>query len=241
MRKEPFTVGDFVHLIRRGGRGLPIVRDESDKWRYIKINYYLNDVNSDSNTMRDVEIMLGLNRIKIFERPSIWPKRERLLSLLAFTLNNNHDHIIALEIREKGISKFMQRSGISMSKHHNEKYGERGSLFQGAYKAKRIDSDEYLRWVAPYVMVKNTFEMHPRGYEWTTQNFEDAWKWAIQYPFSSLGDYAGVRNSPIVDTAELKKLLGSPKEFKELCRDMILGRRKPDAETIESNLFFEEV
>ena len=36
MRKEKWDIDSFVHLIRRGVRGLPIVRGDSDKWRHLK-------------------------------------------------------------------------------------------------------------------------------------------------------------------------------------------------------------
>ena len=155
MRKEPFSAGNFVHIIRRGGRGLPIVKDETDRWRFLKVHYYLNDTVSKINGLRDIEDPFST---KIFFWPESWPKRNPLFSLCAFTLLNNHLHIIGLETKGDGISKFMQKSGISMAKHFNDKYQEKGALFQGAYHAKIIDKDEYLMWVVPYVMVKNTFE-----------------------------------------------------------------------------------
>lgn len=226
MRKEVWSVDNIVHLTRRGGRGMPIVKNDSDRWRYLKILYYLNDIHTGLNTLRDVELITSKNEIKPFEWPKSWPRREPLFSLCAFTLLDNHDHIIGLETKENGISKFMHKSGISMAKYNNFMYSESGSLFQGPFDSRVINSDKYLLWVAPYVMCKNTFEMHPKGFKWAAENFDEAWKWATQYPFSSLGDYAEARNSPIVDTARLKKFLGNPRDFKNLCKDMVLGRKE---------------
>lgn len=229
MRKEPFNEGHFVHIIRRGTRGLPIVREEADRWRFLKVLYYLNDGFAKVNGLREIENEVG---VKKFSWPETWPERSPLFSLGAFTLLNNHLHIIGLETKKGGISKFMQKSGISMAKHFNEKYREKGTLFQGAYHAKVIDEDRYLRLVVPYVMVKNTFEMHPKGLTWAVQNFDAAWQWAIAYNFSSLADYGGERHSPIIDAKPLKDILGGPKEFKRLCQDMISGRKeKPEDPT----------
>src|SRR3990167_10860865 len=130
MRKEPFSAGNFVHIIRRGGRGLPIVKDESDKWRHLKILFYLNDHGSKDNWYRDVEDLQGQSGGN-FVWPITWFERQTLFSLVGFTLLDNHLHIIALEKTEHGISKFMKKSGISAAKYHNEKYKEKGSLFQG--------------------------------------------------------------------------------------------------------------
>ncbi len=43
MRVEPFSVDSYVHTIKRGGRGSEIVRDEEDRWTFVKALYYLND------------------------------------------------------------------------------------------------------------------------------------------------------------------------------------------------------
>lgn len=241
MRKEPFVVGDFVHLIRRGGRGLSIVREESDSWRFLDTLYYLNDQNSGLNALRDLQLSRKAQIGKPhFSWPKTWSERRPLFKLSAFVLVGNHYHLIGLETQAGGISKFMHKSGISMTKYHNIRYQEKGSLFQGSYKARRIDSDEYLRWAVPYVMIKNTFEMHPKGYKWAIANFELAWAWATEYPFSSLGDYAGGRNSPIVDTTELKKIIGTGKEFKTLCRDMILGRKTDLEDSLARGMLLED-
>ena len=119
----------------------------------------------------------------------------------------------------------MHKFSMGHSKFINAKYRENGKLFQSTFKSKILDTDEYLRRVAVYVMVKNTFELFPKGgLAGATKNFEDAWKWAIDYPFSSLGSYAGKRNSPILDKDLLGEIFDSPKDFKEFSKDYILGR-----------------
>jgi len=225
MRKEKWVKGNIVHTVRRGSRGMPFIRGDADRWRYLKTLYYLNDEHAHNTTLRDIDLMLTVGTIKLFEWPKNWPVRRPLVSIAAFTLLDNHDHNLHSEIVEKGISAFMQKSGVSRARYYNERYKETGGIFQGPYQARVVDSDKYLRWVAAYVMCKNTFEMHPKGYTWCAKNFDVAWEWAIQYPFSSLGDYGGTRKSPIVDTKLLKEMVGGPKEFNDICRDMIIGRK----------------
>jgi len=202
-------------------------KDESDKWRCLRLHHFLNDLSAKDNWFREIDQFRSGNPQKhFFAWPETWPNRDPLFTNCGFTLLDTHRHLLGQVTKEGGFSKFMQKTGISEVKHFNEKYKETGTIFQGPYEIRVIDSDRYLMWVVPYVMCKNTFEMHPKGLNWCTQNFEEAWQWAINYPFSSLGDYAGVRNSPIVDTAPLKEILGGPSEFKMLCRDMILGRKE---------------
>jgi len=111
-----------------------------------------------------------------------------------------------------------------MTNHFNKKYDQQGSLFQGSYKARTIQSDEYMRYVSAYIMVKNVFELYPKGgLKAATAHFEDAWEWAIRYPFSSLGEYAGMRPVHILEKDEMSKTFSNMREFKDFARDVIAG------------------
>jgi len=263
MRRKPISKEYPVHVVRRGVRGLPFARNDSDRYRNLQMLFYFNDSLSKENWLRDLkkqravdfrspQLTSGLKekeqRAVDFGSPQImggsslvwpedWPKQDPLIDLAAFTFNNNHDHMIIWERKEKGLSQFMQKCGISISKHFNEKYGEHGTVLE-PYSFKVIDSDIYLQWVVPYVMVKNTFEMHPKGYQWAVNNFEKAWHWAIHFPFSSLGHYALEVVCPIINTEKLKEIMGTPEEFKKLCRDMIMGREKIDEDKISKIIGF---
>jgi REP element-mobilizing transposase RayT len=197
-------------------------------------------VHSSQHAVRDADTFVSNGEMKHFSWPALWPPREPLLTLCAFTLLDNHVHLIGLEKHERGISRFMHKTGVAQAKHINRKYGETGGLFETPFQARLIASDRYVRWVVPYVLVKNTFEMHPEGLLWCTTHFDEAWQWASRYPFSSLGDYVTNRNSPLVDTDPLKRIIGGPREFKELCRDMIMGRKEKvdeDMSTLEEVSF----
>lgn len=220
MRVEPFSVDSYVHTIKRGGRGSEIVRDEEDQWRFIKALYYLNDKFRSQNWEDD----LYRNKTPIFERPTIWPDHEPLVKILAYILMPNHFHILLQEIEEGGISKFMQGLCGSMTMSFNTKYKSKGSIFQGSYKGKTIDTDEYLKRLAVYIMVKNSFELYPGGIKVAMQNFEKAFSWSLEYNFSSLADYASNRKSPIIDKDILGEIFSNPKEFKAFAKDAMFSR-----------------
>lgn len=218
MRVEPFGVDSFVHVMKRGARGLPITRDDADRWRFVRLLYYGNDEYKDDAWERETA---GLG---LFARPDIWPERRPLVKILAWVLMPNHFHLLLKEISEGGISKFMQKICGSMSTHFNLKYEEKGSLFQGAYKGRTINNDSYLRQIGPYIMVKNVFELYPGGYERAVREFDKAWQWASAYQFSSLMDYSMGNSSPIIDKDVLGHLFRSPREFRAHAREVILNR-----------------
>jgi len=233
MRKEPFFVGDFVQVFNRGNRKQEIVRDEKDRQNFLLGLYYLNNEESPSQPIARAKEFLNKNSRSNLENsrfdlefgwPDDWGERKPLVKILAFILLENHLHLILEEIKEGGIAKFMGKLGNSMTGYFNEKYSESGRLFQGSYKARRVDDDNYLRYLAAYVMVKNAFEMYPGGIENAMKNFDDAYDFAIEYPYSSLAAYAGGEVSPIIDTEMLKEAFPTPQEMKEFakgCMDFV--------------------
>ena len=232
MRVQPFGVGSFVHVVKRGARGLPITRDERDRERFMRLLYYLNDEYQSENWELDVRYLKSL------QWPKQWPEHRPLVKILAWTLMPNHFHLLLQETHDNGVSRFMQRLCGSMPRHFNEKYQEKGSIFQGSYRSRTIETDRYLRWAISYILVKNVFELYPSGFDRAVKEFEKAWKWGINsYPYSSLTCYARGDESPITSADVLEGFFRSQKDFKECSRDMVTSRLRGLAAVEESVVF----
>ncbi len=202
---------------------MPIVKNEDDSWRFLRSLYYLNDTFFDENWDRSYNSQTVVRKNNTFYRPEEWPEQEPLVKILCYILMPNHIHLLVKEIREKGTSSFMKKLGQSMTNHFNKKYESKGSIFQGAYKGKTVRTDKYLRYVSVYIMVKNAFELYPGGFQKAIENFESAWKFAVEYPFGSLADYVAGRNSPIIDRDILGEIFDRPSELKSFARDVMKG------------------
>ncbi len=225
MRKEPYTVGSFVHVMKRGARGMPIVQDDDDRWRFLLILNHFNDHFHSGNWFRD---LLDEKISNTLRRASVWPDKRPLVDIEAFTLMPNHFHLVLKEIEEGGISKFMRKIGVGVANHANSKYNEKGSIFQGPYRLRTISEDSYFRYVGIYIMVKNTLELFPGGLKKANAKFDEAWEWGIHYPFSSLGHFAEVVDSPIITAKSfLKELFPTLADLKGFSRDLIQGRVNP--------------
>lgn len=217
MRVEPHGIGSILHVIKRGARGMNIVRNEQDRLRFDTLLFYLNDSFSDTNWIETTKLC------NPFERPGHWPEQDPLVHILAWTLLPNHFHLLLEEIREGGTTKFMQRLCGSMSASFNAKYSETGSIFQGSYKSKTVDDDVYLRYLTFYIQVKNVFDMYPGGLKRAVDDFEKAWEWALQYPHSSLSAYVLDTESPIIEKEFLLSLYPDQKEFKKEAHEMLMA------------------
>ena len=219
MRVEPHTIGSIVHVVKRGARGLLIVRDEIERARFVRGLCYLNDVFRDQFWDKATcDTILGV-------RQENWPKKEPLCDILAWILLPNHFHMILRETSEGGISKFMQKLCGSMSTYSNLKHKEKGSLFQGSYRGKTADlrDDIYLKNLFVYVLVKNVFECHPKGFKYALNNFDDAFAWSLGYPYSSLTEFICATDVIGVKDA-LFLSFESPKEFKSYAKEVMLYR-----------------
>jgi len=223
MRKEPFFVGDIVHVFNRGNRKQEIVRDNKDRLRFLQMLYYFNNEHARDHVFRDLSKLSkfdfdsGREGGDCFYYPPEWPKRDPLVKILAFILKDNHYHLILEEIKEGGVTKFMRKLGTGMTNRFNTRYEETGKLFEGSYKARRVDTDNYLRYLAIYIMVKNAFEMYSGGIENALKNFNDAYEFALKYPYSSLSAYVD-GESFIIDAAILKEAFQTPQEMKDFAQ-----------------------
>ncbi|MFH0803545.1 MAG: transposase [Candidatus Tagabacteria bacterium] len=185
--------------------------------------YYFNNQVSPANIFRDLRDLLKSDFNRNFTWPAVWPARKPIVKILVFSLLKNHFHLLLKEIQEGGVTMFMRKFGTGMTNYFNSKYQEKGRLFQGAYKARLIDSDIYLKYLSVYIQVKNPFELYPGGLGKAVKEFNKAFDFAIDYPYCSLADYAGDRESPIIDKDLLGELFPNPKDYKNFARECILG------------------
>src|SRR3989338_1693069 len=74
--------------------------------------------------------------------------------------------------------------------YFNKKYNRLGSAFQGRFKAKLIDTDEYLLHVSRYIHLNPLEALRAQGPALKLKN----------YPWSSLKEYIGVSNRPFCKT-----------------------------------------
>jgi putative transposase len=218
--KRAFSVGSYVHITKRGVRGLPIVKDDNDKWRFLRMLRYFNNQQSHKNWKRDVRSAGAEGHHMPW--PSGWRPQKPLVQIHAYTLMPNHFHLLTEEIVENGIARFMKKVSDSMTKSFNKKYDQEGSLFQGPYKSSIVDTDQYLRFVYAYALVKNVFELYPEGFATACRDFDTALHWAAEYPFSSLASQLDKRKgSPITADSNIQNIFTDSEDFTAVAREAV--------------------
>jgi len=141
MRKIQFENGEYYHVYNRGTDKRKIFLDVRDIKRFFQSMKEFNTPNT-----------IGSIYERQFYRPKTSEKqKERLVDFVCYCLNPNHFHFILEQLIDKGVERFMHKLGSGYSTYFNKKYKRSGVLFQGAYKAKHIDSDTYLLHASAYV------------------------------------------------------------------------------------------
>ena len=140
-RTELFVNDEYYHVYNRGVDKRDVFMDKLDLRRFFQSMEEFNAVEPigsiyENTFKKDEDLPLG---------------NGKLVEFVAFCLNPNHYHFILRQIAGGGISEFMKRLGGGYTKYFNEKNKRSGALFQGRYKVKHIDNNDYLLHLSAYV------------------------------------------------------------------------------------------
>jgi putative transposase len=181
----------YYHIYNRGAHKADIFLDGSDYVRMVKLLYIAN--NDEPFVMRELP-----ENIFLIER------RHPLIDIVAYCLMPNHVHIAVKKIaaREPGtrdnLTCFLHKLMTAYSTYFNIKYGHSGTIWQGACKGKTVDDGLYIRTLINYIHlnpcgIKGQGITKPASDEYGAE----AVKFATDYEYSSLKDYAGIKRQQV--------------------------------------------
>lgn len=179
MRKIQFSETEIYHIYNRGVDKRDVFLDEKDYLRFIHDLFEFNDMNPVMNA--NYYFSSNSRSFKI-SKP-----RKLLVEILIFTLMPNHFHLVLRQLAEKGIKMFMHKMGTGYTMYFNNKYERNGALFQGRFKAKVIDENQYFSHI-PFYIHANPLKLNYGGS--TSIDYLKNYRW------SSFRDYIGKRNFP---------------------------------------------
>jgi len=203
-RREQFVNGEIYHIVmRRIGDDLLFI-DADDYYRGIFSIYEFNTV--DPVIIREQRKA----RIKIKTIKSQLPvadSRDKLVEVLVFCLMPNHIHLLLRQLKEGGITKFMNKIGAGYPAYFKQKYNLRnvknkGYFFQGRFTSVHIKTNEQLKIIFVYIHTNPTSLIEPKWKEIGIKNSDEVIKFLENYKWSSYPDYIGKKNFPSVTDRE---------------------------------------
>lgn len=184
MRQTGFEKNNFYHIYNRGNSKQDIFLDHEDYMRFLKILFLANS--QKKFNFRDIVVN---NKKNVFD----FDKGDNLLEICSYVLMKNHFHLLiyipdSLPLGLTSGGKFMQKVMTSYTMYFNKKYNRTGSLFEGSYKVRKIDSDEYLKYIFSYIHLNPIkyfqFDWKDKG----IKNINEAKNFIKKYLYSSYPD-----------------------------------------------------
>jgi putative transposase len=146
-------------------------------------------------------------RVKILDALKI--KGQLEVKILAYCLMPNHFHLMLRQENDGGITRFVSNFCNSYGKYFNTKYNRMGPLFQGAFKAIRVETDEQLIHLSRYI------HLNPVTSFLVKEELLD------DYPWSSLAEYLEKVETGITDPSIVLGSFGSVKSYQKFVHDQV--------------------
>jgi putative transposase len=179
-RTITFTPGEYYHIYNRGVNKDNIFFSNDD-WKYFQRLLYLRN---------DAEGHVRPNRSHKLALADI-PVTKPLVDIQAYALMPNHFHLLLSEREAGGITTFMKRLSTSYSMYINNKYDRSGPLMCRPFRAKHVNSDEYMRWVISYVHLNPVEYLQADWEEVGVGEIHGIQKHLAEYAYCSYRDYYG--------------------------------------------------
>lgn len=193
-RITPLVNGQFYHVFNRGVEKRRVFTDRREHLRFLKtIRYY-----------QQSESKIKFSQATPEEREH--ESQVKLVEVIAYCLMPNHFHLLLQQTRDDGISTFIRKLINSYTRYFNTKNERVGPLFQGQFKAVRVESDEQLLHLTRYIHLNPLVGYVVKD----LRNFE----------WSSYLDYINQGNSLICQRNAIEKII-SLKDYEQFVLDQV--------------------
>lgn len=184
MRREKPSEDTFCHVYNRGVDKRIIFAQKRDYERFLLALFLFNDVD-----IYDYD----LKEFNLHELPALPKQRTPLVEIIHWCLMPNHFHLLLRPLVSNGVSIFMQKVGTGYTMYFNTKYERSGRLFQGTFKLKLVEKDEYFSHLCAYIPL-NAADLFCK--EWkekgiSRSELDNVKRRMLYYPWSSYREYLG--------------------------------------------------
>jgi putative transposase len=233
-RKEPFVPGEYYHLYNRGNSKQVIFRNKTDYHHFIKLLYLVNS--KENLIFRDLYKDFNTGR-----------SGDRLVYIGAYCLMPDHFHLIVTQPDKGNISKFMQKLLTAYSMYFNAKYSHTGSLFEGKFRSKYINSNRHMRHLFSYVLLNPIKLINKDWREEGIEDREEAINFLNKYDYSSFKDSIGRQRleNKVINRGHFPDYFYNPEVvtediFEWICYDTNLEKFKKQVKKIKKLVSVED-
>ena len=165
----------------------------------------------------------GVNRSTIFREPRnylfVLSKIKEYvianeLAMIAYCLEPNHYHVMVRQDGDKPAGNLPQLVFNSYTKAYNKAYDHSGTLFEGRFRAKPIQTSSHLVHLCRYIHgnpVKDGLVTNP-----------------ADWPYSNYLEWIGERAGTLVDREFINAQFGNAEEYKKFLFQYLQSRDLPN-------------
>ena len=188
-RDIPLITGQTYHIVNRGVASQPIFHRAHDYQRVLDVILFYQNIHP---PIRYSYFKRMPPKEKSFLFDKLKKENKFLVDIIAYCLMPNHIHLLLSQRQEKGISLFMSQVANSYTKYFNTILKRHGPIFQGKFKAVRVETNEQLLHVSRYI------HLNPyTSYVVKTLNQLE------RYPYSSLAEYLKLGSTNFCNTSNI--------------------------------------
>ncbi|MBI2475892.1 MAG: transposase [Candidatus Taylorbacteria bacterium] len=211
-RNLNFSENEYYHLYDRAVEKRKIFLDSGDHKRFTTLLYTANS-----------SIPIHLSNYQGVSLLEIPRGGKTIVDIGAWCIMPNHFHLLVKEKQGNGLSLFMRKLLTGYSMYFNAKYKRKGTLFNRPFRAKHLNTDEYLKYQYAYI------HLNPIGIVdvgWKEKKLKDksaAKKFLYSYKYSSFQDYSGQRRDEglIIEPSSFPDYFGSFSDFGDMLEEWI--------------------
>lgn len=142
MSKSPIVTGEIYHVYSKSIAGYKIFNNDAEFSRIEEVVAYYQ------TEKRPI-------KFSKFKERNMQNKKEeeikKLVQIICYCFMPTHIHLVLKQLKDKGVSKFVNNILNSYSHYFNIKHNRKGPLWEGRFKNVLIDTDEQFLHLTRYI------------------------------------------------------------------------------------------
>lgn len=167
--KLKLVENDVYHILNKSIAGYKIFNSNSEFNKFIETIIYYQTRNhlSFSDFVQRKEYQLDLTKL-------VASDREKHVEIISYCFMPTHFHLVLRQLRDNGISKFLNDCLNSYTRYFNIKHKRKGPLWQGKTKKVLVESDEQLLHLTRYIHLNPTTSyLVDKPEDWTYSSYNE--------------------------------------------------------------------
>lgn len=206
MRKDLLVTEEIYHVFNKSIAEFRIFNNTDELIRMQNIIYYYQKENPEIKFSKFIK----LTQDEQDKKQTALIQKEDIVQILTYCIMPTHIHLVLKQLKQDGVSIFMNNILNSYSRYFNIKHKRKGPLWESRFKNILVTNDEYLLHLTRYIHLNPvTIKLVDKPEDWQA---------------SSYNEYISRASNKICDYEKILNI--EPMRYKEFVEDRISYQRE---------------